>query len=321
MDKLVSVIVPIYNTEKELTRCIDSIVNQTYTNLEIILVNDGSTDNSKTICDNYEKIDNRIIVFHQKNSGVSSARNKGLELSSGDKIVFIDSDDYIELNYIENLMDYSNYDLVVSGYKFISNKVREYKPVSNTYTDEIIRIIVKKEYQLFIGVPCLKLYDSNIIKKNNIKFDITMNYGEDTCFVYNYIKYIKNLKFDSKAYYNNCIREGSLSRKIINDPWDNMYKVFKTGIELYDDKKIYQKEITEIFLRAFKITCNQLLNSKTNKKDFIKNIKEIKNIEEYSYITNKDLSKYSKIIIDLLNKNCFGMLYMILKLKHIVRGY
>lgn len=102
---LISVIVPIYNVEKYLGRCIESIVNQTYKNIEIILVDDGSPDNCPEICDNWEKKDERIKVIHKENGGLSDARNAGLEIASGDYISFIDSDDYISLDFFETLLE------------------------------------------------------------------------------------------------------------------------------------------------------------------------------------------------------------------------
>ena len=105
MNELISVIVPIYNVEKYLERCLDSIIKQTYKNLDIILVDDGSIDNSTKICDEYVKKDSRIKVIHKENGGLSDARNVGIDNSDGKYICFIDSDDYIELDMIENLYD------------------------------------------------------------------------------------------------------------------------------------------------------------------------------------------------------------------------
>ena len=106
MKELVSIIIPIYNVEKYLTKCIESVINQTYKNLEIILVNDGSTDNSKEIIDKYSLIDSRIKVINKKNGGLSEARNAGIEIAKGDYIGFLDSDDWIELNMYEKLYKY-----------------------------------------------------------------------------------------------------------------------------------------------------------------------------------------------------------------------
>lgn len=105
MDSLISVIVPIYNVEKYLDRCVDSIINQTYKNLEIILVDDGSPDNCPKMCDDYAKIDNRIKVVHKENGGLSDARNVGMEVATGEYVSFIDSDDYISLDFYETLLE------------------------------------------------------------------------------------------------------------------------------------------------------------------------------------------------------------------------
>ena len=124
MDKI-SVIVPVYNVEKYLKRCLDSIINQTYKNLEIILINDGSTDNSGIICDEYAKKDNRIIVKHKENSGVSSTKNLGMKISTGEFITFIDSDDTVDENYIEilyNNLISTNSDISVTAYKVVNEK-------------------------------------------------------------------------------------------------------------------------------------------------------------------------------------------------------
>ena len=103
MKELISIIVPVYNVEKYLNRCIDSLISQTYQNIEIILVDDGSTDSSSEIVDGYLKKDNRIKVFHKDNGGLSDARNKGIEISKGKYLSFVDSDDYVTNTYIETL--------------------------------------------------------------------------------------------------------------------------------------------------------------------------------------------------------------------------
>ena len=120
MNKLISIIMPVYNAEKYLNRSIESIMNQTYNNIEIILVNDGSTDNSLEICTSYQEKDNRIKLINQANKGVSFARNKGIDEATGDYIMFIDSDDYVEKNMIEDMVSKiteDDIDLVISGIK------------------------------------------------------------------------------------------------------------------------------------------------------------------------------------------------------------
>lgn len=141
---LVSVIVPIYNVEQYLRTCINSIVKQTYENIEIILVDDESPDNSGLICEEYKQKDKRICVIHQKNMGLSGARNSGIEIARGEYIVFIDSDDWIELNYIECMMKYAKNDRIVAcGF------VEEYGDQVHKHYGEF------KEYQ---GSDILKFY-------------------------------------------------------------------------------------------------------------------------------------------------------------------
>ena len=118
MGKKISFIIPIYNTEKYINNCIESIVNQGLENYEIILIDDGSTDNSSQICDTLSESNNNIIVYHRKNSGVSASRNFGIKKSTGDKIFFVDSDDTLEPNSLKNIKSI-DYDFICFGYKKI----------------------------------------------------------------------------------------------------------------------------------------------------------------------------------------------------------
>ena len=120
MKKQVTIIIPIYNTERYLKRCLESVISQTYSNLEIILVDDGSTDNSGIICDNYAKKDTRIRVIHQRNSGVSIARNVAIDISQGEYIKFVDSDDTMDAFAIEKMISKSSgCDAIISGFRYI----------------------------------------------------------------------------------------------------------------------------------------------------------------------------------------------------------
>ena len=122
-EELLSIIVPVYNVEKYLNRCIESIVNQTYKTIEIILIDDGSSDNSSYLCDEWAKKDSRIKVVHKQNGGVSSARNQGIKVATGEYVQFVDSDDYLDVDFCKNIMsEYSDdIDLVVSGFTIIDD--------------------------------------------------------------------------------------------------------------------------------------------------------------------------------------------------------
>ena len=175
--KLVSVIVPVYNVEKYLKKCIDSILEQTYPQYEVILVDDGSTDSSGMICDDFSKQDKRIKVIHQKNGGLSNARNSGIKVSQGDYLYFVDSDDYLEPNALEQHLQYcEDYDLDISladvyiakedGRK---NKCSAFKATKNVISGEEYLAERIKQQSYFIMVY-MEMYRTSLIKENEIYF-------------------------------------------------------------------------------------------------------------------------------------------------------
>lgn len=189
MSKLLSVIIPVYNVEKYLPKCLDSIINQTYKNLEIILINDGSTDNSGKICDDYAKNDKRIKVIHQINRGVSAARNVGLDFCSGDYITFVDSDDWCDKNYFYDVMNYFeiyNIDVIITNFeRFTVNKNRcnnknklKKEIILNSY-DAIENMINRIDFGWGI---CATFYKKKSIE--DIRFTNEVFYGENFEFKY-----------------------------------------------------------------------------------------------------------------------------------------
>lgn len=193
----VSVVVPIYNTSKYLPKCLDSIINQSYQNLEIILVDDGSTDDSGKIADSYAKKDKRIKVFHQKNAGQSAARNLGLEKATGDYIGFIDSDDYIDKTFITKLLapynNNSQTSIAVCGVHYKRLKTNSSEDVYISPLRLARKHESKKAYLLYLLAidgrmysSVNKLYRLDIAKKCH--FDKTLKFAEDTKFVLDYLK-------------------------------------------------------------------------------------------------------------------------------------
>lgn len=185
---LVSIIIPIYKVEPYLQRCLNSIISQTYTNLEIILVDDGSPDGCPKICDEYARKDNRIIVIHKENGGLSDARNAGLDICKGDYVSFVDGDDWINDCYIENLLltaVTNNADITVAYCKYIS-EVSQYSekkfplnPGKKSY-DEVLREIFERQNPSFVAA-CIKLFNHNLISqfrfsKDKIHEDEYLNY-------------------------------------------------------------------------------------------------------------------------------------------------
>lgn len=194
---LISIIVPIYNVEKYIHRCIDSILLQSFTNFELLLIDDGSKDDSGLICDEYAQLDRRVSVFHSRNQGVSSARNIGLRNSIGEYIVFVDSDDELENSYIENLCCYKEFDIVVGGYKVadLDNKITNqvFKKSLANNNKELSLLFNEYLGNKILLVPWGKLYKTDIIKGNNILFDEKYKLGEDTLFNFHYYNHVDSM--------------------------------------------------------------------------------------------------------------------------------
>ena len=191
---VISVIIPVYNVEKYIDRCLDSLRNQTVHNFEAILIDDGSTDSSGSICDKYSQMDERFRVQHVPNGGVSAARNLGLSLAIGKYVTFVDSDDSIESNYLELLMNQpDNVDLVIMGVKFLDEssaviEVKSYqaseKLVSPSLANDVFR-----DSSLWYSVS--KRYKRQVLVDNAICFDSSLSMGEDTLFVLHYLRCCK----------------------------------------------------------------------------------------------------------------------------------
>lgn len=206
----VSVIIPVYNAEITLHRCVDSVLAQTFTNFELILINDGSIDDSKKICDDYAKKDSRVVVIHKENGGVSSARNRGINIARGKWITFIDSDDCIHAELLENLYK-GDEDLKICGY---FDQLRSDSPNDRVYNSvkECANYLDLECKHNYINAPWAKLFKASIIKQNNLLFNESLSLGEDTVFVLYYFNYCNSVRTINKALY--CYnRPNSLATK------------------------------------------------------------------------------------------------------------
>ena len=240
-NSLVSIIVPVYNCEEYIEKCIISILNQTYKYIELILVNDGSIDNSGYLCDVFAKLDSRVKVTHMKNLGVSSARNQGIKVATGKFIQFVDSDDYIEPNMIEVLTNEinKNVDIVLCGYRRIfkeNNGIINAIDVSLNNQVNITKKIFLNEFGIlfknyYINYLWNKLYVADIIKKFNIQFDDSINWGEDLMFNLQYLGYCKNITIVNKHLYNyvnyNVNSITSTFNKELYNNQNDMYKAVR----------------------------------------------------------------------------------------------
>lgn len=183
MHSKISVIVPVYKAEKYLHRCVDSILAQSYTNFELLLINDGSPDNCGVICNEYAAKDSRVRVFHKENGGVSSARNLGLDKAMGEWVAFVDSDDWLTSECLKQLTDYLDADMIKCSIK--SSDGEYWCSDDNLY---MVKIYLEKYSQNnLIRTPCGTLYKRKIIEDYHIRFDQLIRYGEDIVFNLSYL--------------------------------------------------------------------------------------------------------------------------------------
>ncbi|GAA4274183.1 glycosyltransferase family 2 protein [Aquimarina gracilis] len=323
---LISVIVPIYNAEKYLDRCIDSICNQSYKNLEIILVNDGSKDNSLAICNTFASKDHRIQIIDISNQGVSNARNTGLKTATGDFIQFLDSDDFMTKEYIETLYDCmqnNEGDYVICGIKSLNNELEEldYWEAGNhafdmkTPDEDVL-------YQLFdkflMFGPVNKLYKRGLLQKSNIFFDTSLSYGEDLLFNLEYLKLTSRIVVTNKVYWS-YIQDNvnSLSKKRLNDKIEIVERLHtgilnflkEIGIESYSFKSLLHNRMFDyVYNDMFAIAKDKSLDDKAKRLNLKKLLNNKMLIESYPYV---DTKKYAGWIIFLM-KNKLSTLYVLI---------
>ncbi len=219
----ISVIVPIYNVEKLLGRCLDSIVNQSLKDIEILLVNDGSIDKSGTICDEYAEKDFRIKVFHIKNGGVSAARNLGLDNATGDWVSLIDSDDWVKPNYLKDLYEATSDDvgIVISFLRRIG--VNGELLWGGRGRKEKISVLEYIKTRSLVKAACGKLYRRSIIEKYKIRFSSKTSIGEDAIFIYEIMQKINYIQFLDRDDYMYIVQGNSLVRR--KHKFDTYYSI------------------------------------------------------------------------------------------------
>ncbi|HHY82924.1 MAG TPA: glycosyltransferase [Clostridiales bacterium] len=279
-DPLVSIIVPVYNTESFIDTCLTSIRNQTYKNIQIILVNDGSTDSSPEICSRHAEDDSRIMVLHKYNGGVSSARNAGLDVSTGTYIMFVDSDDRIESNAVETLVNVQktyDFDVIVFGYCMEYNSknetIRICSPSQSYYSKEQLMPLAARMIEDGRMHPIWnKFYKASILKRLNICFEEQLNLAEDVLFNYHVIFEIESLHITDRCFYHYTIRGESLDHRFnpakynmlsyVNDwlqekiKYDPYYSVIKCSADHIRFKNTYSC-IFDLFRNGCSLTYKE----------------------------------------------------------------
>lgn len=252
---MISIIVPVYNIEKLIPRCIESILNSHNQDFEIFLIDDGSTDKSGEICDKYALIDDRIKCIHKINGGVSSARNEGLKHISGDWVVFVDGDDTIDKDFLTIPENSIKTQLIIKSHNVINNKDIISCKIEDKFLDKESEI-----FKYIVNYRCNALWDKIFSRSliSNRKFNENMPIGEDFLFFYDCIRDIRTINFCSKGYYN-YYKYPSSAMGVFNRSKANTTDLTFKCINIIKDLSFNDKQLEKIFDSIIYSYCGQSL--------------------------------------------------------------
>lgn len=309
---LISVIVPIYKVEDYLPRCINSILSQSFTDFELILVDDGSPDECGKICDEYAEKDSRVRVFHKPNGGVSSARNLGLDKAQGGWITFIDSDDYVGINYLSDFVNVVQ--MCDTEFVVINNHC-------NIIGQQKEKILMRDEYEILFSEDCFhrvcapwgKLFNLDKIRTLNLRFNQELSLGEDVIFVLSYLLGISKLvQIKSSSYYYE-LRDGSLTKK------ENSYEYESTTSEKFS---LLVNPIIDTLNLGARSVCNlriwqvlfteRVINSIMRLKTRRERLEKISKLDLSVYKQYKQAVSWKEEIVVFLLKNQYYRLFELL---------
>ena len=325
----ISVIVPIYNVKPFLNRCIESILAQSYHNIEIILVDDGSKDGSSEICDAFKFKDSRIIVIHQTNMGLSKARLEGFKVCTGEYVTFVDGDDYVTKDYIEKMANKAktfNYDLVVCQYYLNDNNNN--KPIvrfsEGVYGKKEIRHILKEKilYDNEIGLAGFSFYLWNKLIKHDIlakalPHGLNILYVEDMPVTFSALQQAKSICVIPNHLYYYVQHPNQTTKLLKPDLWDNYVKCWRKLISLDKDHLLESQLPDRIWFRLSSV-IDDILSKEHTYKGFTRRFKEIheaKDIMHYLY-KKKTNNKLKKQMLMIIKYKLYGLYYFYHKLKN-----
>lgn len=319
----VSIIVPCYNLEDHIEECVSSLLGQTFSNFELLLIDDGSSDRTLSILKEYEKNDNRIRVFTHSNQGVSFTRNRGIDLATADYIIFVDGDDYVKNDFIEqHIKNMSPETWLLSGMVGVKNNEEEksiyFKQLLELFpTHEIEKENVLKLLQYnSLSSPWCKVFSRKTLIDNKIKFDVSVTYQEDLLFNLSYLKYISEIKIIDYFGYFYEEHPGSLSSRFHQSfsQVEELYKELKLLIRTDSDKEIVQKFIFQTTLR--KIANVFHVKSTKSKQEKLEELKDIFNSEYYSFsFSYIDKSQVNFLLKKVLKLKSSQLLYAYFSLR------
>ena len=238
----ISIIVPVYNAEHVIKRCVDSLLKQSYPGIEIIIVNDGSTDQTDMICRQYADSDNRIVYIRQNNTGVSGARNSGICCATGEYVLFVDSDDFVESDLVDRLYEklkIDDSDICAGTFQVIEEGIDFTIEIN---IENIDKILLLCRHYLIFG-PTQKLYKKQIIDEHNIRFPKNYNYGEDVLFNLHYLNHSKTISFINHVLYHyDRSNDHSLSQRKRWDLFKNDIVVNKALKEWFENNNLINEQ-------------------------------------------------------------------------------
>ena len=340
MEIKVSFVVPVYNAEKYLAKSIESMLGQSLKEMELILVNDGSKDNSLAICEEYAKKDSRITVINKKNEGACIARNTGIARAKGKYIQLADADDYIDNNMLEeqyNLAEKNNAEVVMCGMKFdvhqkdgqVVISEAHYKDMVLSSQEEIKPIFMDLFDNLLFNYTHNKLYNSEFLKKNNLKFIDWLPIDQDTNFNIDVFKVLNKLTISSKAYYHyvKTFEETIVTRyhankfKVRTFRYDRLKELLESwGIYNDENKKklasMYIHHVIECFEIYNHKKCD--LNNKEKKKE-IEKILNTKQVKDSLEILDRANSSYTNMVFKAMKAGSVNRIYALCKVKKILK--
>ena len=336
VDDLITVIIPVYNVKVYLKKCIHSVLKQTYSNLEIILVDDGSTDGSGLICDEFKKIDNRVVVIHKKNEGLGYARNSGLDKTTGEYVTFVDSDDYIEPTMVESLykcIKRYNVDECKMGFERVNDESkvvgsRKYKfelfsgnEAKEKYAPRLIGASSKEHDSIDMCVWGT-LFNYNLIRKYHLRFPSERELiSEDLIFHLEYLQYAQGACTIENTEYKYRINEKSLSKKYLEGRIDKSLFFYENIIEIlkrYSYNNNVLNRAKRMFFIHIKMAISQEIIYEGNKMSMaINNIKKICGDQRVKRIIDnypeKELGLKQRIFLTLVRYRMGSLLYFFKK--------